>query len=439
MNKIIVFVWLVLGCAGAVKAQQHTAAVKELLVNKLNRLPAHIKRPAEVKSFYIASGYTMAWLGNDSAMAHLWKLINNAPAWGLQLTWYTPGLLQKGRRLATTSDSVDADIEITGAAIQFFGDIAYGSAPEVGYNGLSYKPSYANIPLLLWAAAPTGQLNMLLRQIEPACPEYNAFKTEIAKCLQDTMARCKPGNWQALVKGISTVRWLYGLRQQNRAVIVVNIPSATLLVYNAKEVLLSSKVIVGKMSTHTPLLCSQVTEVVLYPYWMVPATIATRELLPMIKRNPGYIDANGFQVLSGNGKILNPYSIDWSVLSAGNFPYVLRQSTGCDNSLGLVKLNFYSPYDVYLHDTPWKKLFAFDKRFFSHGCIRVEKAIELGRFVLDDNAMAIDTLTEKGCLYHQRPINVPVKEKIPVCVLYNTAWVDAAARVRFYKDVYKRF
>ncbi|THU39533.1 hypothetical protein FAM09_13595 [Niastella caeni] len=243
---------------------------------------------------------------------------------------------------------------------------------------------------------------------------------------------------QELKAAMNTFRWLRCASMQS-PVFVVNIPSANLLVIHKGKVLLQSKVIVGKRSTPTPTLASVITDVILYPYWMVPNKIATRELLPLIQRNPGYLPANNMQVLNKAGKIVDPLTIDWSQLSPSYFPYILRQSTGCDNSLGIVKLNFYSPYGVYLHDTPWKVLFNFNKRYFSHGCIRVQQAIELAHFLLKENTIAIDTLEEKGCLRHQAPLPIPIKERTPVFVLYNTAWIDSAGIVQFNEDIYRKF
>ena len=177
---------------------------------------------------------------------------------------------------------------------------------------------------------------------------------------------------------------------------------------------------------------------ILYPYWNVPYKIATRELLPSIKRNRGYLAANNFQVLDKNGRILNPYSINWSSFSTSYFPYTIRQSTGCDNSLGLLKFNFYNPFTVYLHDTPAKGLFTLNKRYFSHGCMRVEKPVEFGQLLLGRNRMAIDTLTIKGCLKSQAPKSVPTEEKLPVVVMYSTAWYDSTGRVIFFEDIYHR-
>lgn len=242
---------------------------------------------------------------------------------------------------------------------------------------------------------------------------------------------------EELKLAINTVRWLR-CKSMLLPVFIVNIPSANLLVIHKGNVLLQSKVIVGKKTTPTPTLASQITEVILYPYWTVPNKIASRELLPLIQRNPGYLEANNMQVLNKAGKIVNPAGVNWNALSPAWFPYTLRQSTGCDNSLGIVKLNFYSPYGVYLHDTPWKVLFNFNRRYFSHGCMRVEKALELAHFLLNENTIAIDTLVEKGCIRNQAPLPVPVKEKVPVFVFYNTAWFDSTGLVQFNDDIYRK-
>ncbi|OQY95583.1 MAG: hypothetical protein B6D37_05265 [Sphingobacteriales bacterium UTBCD1] len=242
---------------------------------------------------------------------------------------------------------------------------------------------------------------------------------------------------EELKLALNTIRALYCIKQSS-TVIIVNIPSATLLVYDQGKNILDSRIIVGKRSTPTPTLSSKVTDVVLYPYWMVPYSIATKEILPAVKRSIGYLDAGNYQVINKSGKVINPYTVDWHSLSSSNFPYIIRQSTGCDNSLGLIKLNFYNPFGVYLHDTPAKKLFAFNKRYFSHGCMRVQKAMELGHIVLRNNSLALDTLEDKGCLRNQTPVVVPAGQHIPVFVIYSTAWTDGNGRISFNEDVYRK-
>jgi L,D-transpeptidase YcbB len=241
-----------------------------------------------------------------------------------------------------------------------------------------------------------------------------------------------------LIFSLNYYRWLSCLTQKQR-VIVVNIPAAFMKVYSKQLVLLEMKMVVGKKSTPTYTLTSTVNEVILYPYWHVPYSIAVKELLPVIKRNPGFINAGNYQVLNNRGQIMDSYAINWKALGSGNFPYLLRQSTGCDNALGLLKLNFYNPFGAYLHDTNSKNLFKMQKRFFSHGCMRMEKPMELGRLILKNNHIAIDTLEQKGCLRNHAPVIVHADEHMPVIIWYNPAGIDVSGRLIFFEDVYGIF
>ena len=236
---------------------------------------------------------------------------------------------------------------------------------------------------------------------------------------------------------VNYYRWLSCLSKR-QPVVVVNIPAAYLKVYHNDTVVIEMRMIVGKPSTPTPTFSSTINEVILYPYWVVPHSIIAKEWLPAVKRNIGYIEANNFQVINSQGKIIDPYKVDWQSLNASTFPYIIRQSTGCDNALGLIKLNFYSPFGVYLHDTPDKSLFMLNKRYFSHGCMRMENPLQLGHLILKNNPIAIDTLEEKGCLLNQFPVPVPADVQMPVIVWYNPAGVDSTGRVIYYEDVYKK-
>jgi murein L,D-transpeptidase YcbB/YkuD len=176
----------------------------------------------------------------------------------------------------------------------------------------------------------------------------------------------------------------------------------------------------------------------MYPYWNVPNKIATKELLPSIKRDPAFLERNNFQVLNKQRELVDPRKINWHSLSTSNFPYLIRQSTGCDNSLGIVKLNFYNPFTVYLHDTPGKGLFFLNKRYFSHGCMRVEKAMELAKLVASKHEFTIDTIESKGCTINQAPLVLAADKPMNLIVLYSTAWYDNKGAIFFSEDVYKK-
>ncbi|SFD83288.1 Murein L,D-transpeptidase YcbB/YkuD [Chitinophaga sp. CF118] len=243
---------------------------------------------------------------------------------------------------------------------------------------------------------------------------------------------------QQLKQSLNVFRWLNCYRE-NKQIIVVNIPSANLFFYQGNSILLSSHTVVGRRATPTPTLCSKVTELVMYPYWTVPYSIATKELLPAIRNNISYLAAGNYQVLDKQGVVLNPYDINWKALSSKNFPYTIRQANGCDNSLGIMKLNFFTPYDVYLHDTPWKNFFSYNQRYFSHGCIRVEEAMALARLVMPARANEINHLAEMKKTSDGKPVIMKLKDPIPVFVLYQVAWPDENGMIRFFKDVYGKY
>jgi L,D-transpeptidase YcbB len=311
----------------------------------------------------------------------------------------------------------------------------------------SNKVSWSNQPLLLklYHLGITDTVvkmmpdSLLRKNVKEAQRQFNllddgALRSTILQELNVPLSV----RMQQLIFSINYYRWLYCILQDQQ-VIVVNIPAAYMKVYYNNNTTLEMRMIVGKTTTPTPTLMSTVNEVILYPYWHVPYSIATKELLPIIKRNPAYLEAGNYQVLNGAGKVVDPYSINWHSLSAGYFPYIIRQGTGCDNSLGLLKLNFYSPFGVYLHDTPVRSMFMLGKRFFSHGCMRMEKPIELGHLLLKNNLVAIDTLEDKGCLVNQAPVAVPADVHMPVIVWYNPAGMDSTGRVIFYEDIYHKF
>lgn len=307
----------------------------------------------------------------------------------------------------------------------------------------SLKADSSNIPLLL-RLKQTGITDTLvgigqkplLDKIKEAQHLFNTLddgvlRDRFLKALNVSLVH----RLQELYKGLNEIRWLRYYKTQ-ASVVLVNIPSTTLVFYERGKEVLCSRVITGKKSTPTPTLGSCITEVVLFPYWTVPNKIAIGELLPHIKKDRQYLTDNQFEILDKRGHIINPADINWNQLGRNNFPYIIRQNTGCDNSLGIVKLNFYSPFGVYLHDTPGKSLFMLQQRFFSHGCVRVEEAVQLAHLLLDKEAAAMMALEAKGSQPDQHPVVFPVPAATYVLILYNTAWPDATGRVRFYEDVY---
>jgi murein L,D-transpeptidase YcbB/YkuD len=220
----------------------------------------------------------------------------------------------------------------------------------------------------------------------------------------------------------------------------VNIAGFGLQAFEAGRVELESRVIVGKAYTRTPVFSDEVTYLVVNPYWYVPASIAGHEILPRVQADRSYLAREGLQVLDGTGpsaRALDPAAIDWGALSAGRLPYVFRQRPGPGNSLGRIKFMFPNPYNVYLHDTPAKALFERDVRTFSHGCIRMERPLDLAAWLLRDDPRwsreRLEALIASGA---QQTVRLP--EPVPIHVQYWTAWADGQGAIHLRDDVYDR-
>jgi murein L,D-transpeptidase YcbB/YkuD len=228
-------------------------------------------------------------------------------------------------------------------------------------------------------------------------------------------------------------RWLPH-RLENRYV-EVNTAAATLTVYEGKNAVLRSRIVVGKPSSPTPIFASEIQGVTINPPWTVPNSIVRNEILPKLRRNPNYL-ANQNMILR-NGPPGDPHgqTINWKKVSRTNFPYVVQQQPGTNNALGLIKLEMPNRFDVYLHDTPSKALFERDDRFFSHGCMRVQQVGALARYALtgDPAADVAHLFAPDG-----KTERIPLKSPLKVYVVYWTVFEAPDGSAAFRKDIYGR-
>lgn len=242
---------------------------------------------------------------------------------------------------------------------------------------------------------------------------------------------------EQLIANLERRRWLGDA--PGRRQVRVNAAAFTLDAVEGDSVVLQMRVVVGRPYRPTPEFSDRIRYLVLNPYWEVPTRLAAQDKLPQIKRDPGYLASEHLRVLSGWGpeaRELDPARIDWQRLR-GHVPYRLRQDPGPWNALGRIKFMFPNAHDVYLHDTPSRSLFAHAERSFSSGCIRVEQALALADWLLqDDPKWTPATLREAIDSGRTRTVNL--RAPVPVHLLYWTAWVDREGRAHFRRDLYRR-
>jgi len=198
--------------------------------------------------------------------------------------------------------------------------------------------------------------------------------------------------------------------------IYVNIPSFNLQVFKNNIPLIDMKVIVGKYKNQTPTFNTKLNAVVVCPYWNVPKSIEQKEILPMLKKTPDYLEKHDMEWSNG----------------------VIRQRPGPTNSLGRIKFLIPNAYSIFLHDTPIKSLFEKRVRMFSHGCIRLNDAKKLALYFIQQDK-EWDSLKLENSIIENIEKTIEVKTPIPVYVSYITAWVDEKGILQMRDDIYGKY
>jgi murein L,D-transpeptidase YcbB/YkuD len=234
---------------------------------------------------------------------------------------------------------------------------------------------------------------------------------------------------------VNLERWRWVPDDFGPRAVVVNLPGYNLDVEEGGRQVMSMRVVVGEEGWETPVFADRIRYLVLNPYWNVPNGIFTKEILPELRKDPGYLYEHDMEVVAGerdDSQVVSPSRV--FEVGAGSGLRV-RARPGEENPLGKVKFMFPNKYDIYLHDTPAQALFDEADRNASHGCIRVERPFELADYLMRDdpqwNGGQLRTAIDSG---EQRDVKLP--QPVPVYLLYFTAMPGADGGVAFYEDIY---
>ncbi|MET3896438.1 murein L,D-transpeptidase YcbB/YkuD [Devosia sp. UYZn731] len=217
--------------------------------------------------------------------------------------------------------------------------------------------------------------------------------------------------------------------------VVVNIPAATIEAVNGGMVEQRHTAVVGRVERATPIMASKVTQINFNPYWHVPKSLIQQDLTKYMQEDPQYLAKQNIHIYDGKGNEISPETIDWTNIGQA-VNYMYRQEPGAENSMGHCKINFFNPYDCYLHDTPTKALFGENARFHSSGCVRVEGVNQLVNWLLRDNGDWDQARVDQTFESNER-LDVDCKARVPLHTTYITAWANKQGTVSFRDDVYK--
>jgi len=304
--------------------------------------------------------------------------------------------LDSGRYAQEIRDLRQGEKPWADVAFGFLKDLrsGYGIAELVNYDGISpalVKKEDEELMVRLTKVHTGVELKELADSFVPRSAIYDTLRAALEG------VSCDTSKARQLAAALNLYRWIHHFHW--RRCIVVSIADARLTYYEQDTVRLQMRIVAGEPS----------------------------------KRTPRLADAMNIQLFDKAGKVVDPSSISWWRWNKKNFPYSMRQSTGCDNALGVIKFNLTSPFDVYMHDTNFKISFLRSYRWLSHGCIRLEKPIELGNLLLDHQ---LDTALLQSCLKDQQPRSLRLEEPVPVFVIYQTAVIGNGGKLRLVKDIY---
>lgn len=233
---------------------------------------------------------------------------------------------------------------------------------------------------------------------------------------------------------LERVRWVS--RDLPSDYLIVNIAAFWLILVKDGTIIDRTKVVVGKPYTKTPIFRDKMRYIEFNPTWTVPTSIVKNEIIPKLKKDSMYLAHNNMILLDSKGNEVPVTNLDLKNLSASRFPYLVRQQPGPDNALGDVKFMFPNKYDIYLHDTPSKNLFSRASRAYSHGCIRVEKPLDLAALLLQGTEWTREKINATIKTKVTTRVNLP--KPLDVLLMYWTCGLDPDRRIFFVPDVYGR-
>src|SRR6478672_4872395 len=381
-----------------------------------------------VSAFYAARGGAPLWLRSGAESNAARELIGALERAQLDGLPNGPALATEARALMAHAQSGDpatlaqADHMLSTAWVQ------YVRALQTPPAGMTYADNWVaprrDTPgQILARAAAAPSLAAYVRSVSQVNPIYAQLRDAAWTQMQANGGQVDP-------RVLASLDRARDMPVQNRY-IMVDTAGAKLYMIEDGRIAGSMKVIVGKSdpTTQTPMLASTIYYATLNPYWHVSADMV-RSIIArnVLDQGLGYIKSRGYQVMSADGEMLDPAKVDWRAVAAGHETVRVRQLPGPANSMGRIKIPFPNESDLYLHDTPNKDLFASDDRTLSHGCIRLQDAERLGRWLMGRDPQAASRDPEQ---------NVLLPSPVPIYVTYLTAQVDNG-RISFLDDAYGR-
>jgi murein L,D-transpeptidase YcbB/YkuD len=391
--------------------------------------PAAFSANQAVDAFYASRHGAPLWLRagpESSAARELIGILDRAPLDGLDSG---PAIAAEARTLVARAQTGDPAALASADRLLSTAWVLYVQALQRPPSGVVYadswvRPRQQSAMQILTQAAGASSLPAYVRKVSEVNPLYAQLRDTAWTQMQQNGGQIDP----RVLTSLDRVR---EHPFQDRY-IIVDTAAARLYMIDNGQIAGSMKVIVGKADpgTQTPLLASTIYYATLNPYWHVsPDLVRSLIAKNVLEQGLGYLKLHGYQVMPADPNddtLLDPAKVDWQAVADGQLQVRVRELPGPGNSMGHIKFGFPNKYDIYLHDTPVKSLFAQDDRDLSHGCIRLQDAERLGAWMLGHEPKADS---------HDPELNVPLPTPVPIYVTYLTAQANDG-QLSYVDDIY---
>lgn len=421
---------LLAGLCGAALASTGCSGKGSTIAPEHAQAVARITGDPEVAHFYASRGAVPLWIKNGALGAEghaLVALLSQAARDGLSPARYlTPALQAQLKALRPGQTGLQADALLSRALVDYVADL-HRPAQAVVYVDPEVAPRAPGARQLLQSAARAPSLGNFLVEMQRMNPIYEGLRAELSR-LYDTGAA--GGEVQRLQANLERARAIPA--DPGPRYIVVDVAGARLWMYENGEVHDEMRVVVGRRGMETPQMAALIRFAVLNPYWNIPKDLVRDQIAPQVLQvGPSYLENRHFEVLSDftpAAHAIDPAAVNWDAVASGERPLKLRQLPGADNMMGAVKFMFPNQLGIYLHDTPAKALFQAQNRMKSSGCVRVEDAARLARWLFGRSVLGSGSEPEQ---------RVDLTSPVPVYITYLTA-VPEGDRIVYQADIYGR-
>jgi L,D-transpeptidase YcbB len=360
-----------------------------------------------LRQFYAAHDWQPVWPSHPAQAAALVHAVMRAGAQGLDPELFHATLLRKAAALS----SIDRELVLSDAFLGYADALARGALPiEDRIDDEDLTPGPVDVAVALDQAIASPDPAAVIAALAPHSAEYRALRRALRHYPAEPESRWAAARRRAIEVNLERLRWLPRPLPPDR--LWVNTANARLVLYRDNVPVFTARVIVGQVGKQTPEFTAMIDSVLFNPPWNIPPSIAAKEILPKLNEHPNYL-AEHFMI--------------W------RRPGALQQIAGPHSALGRLKFEMTDRFDVYLHDTPERFLFARRDRRRSHGCVRVEDPRALAALLLDEPVPDINSEIAEGATRRRY-----LKRPMPVFIVYQTAVAERHGRIAFYPDVYDR-